>query len=268
MTFQTQLGSLHDKTERVRALATVDRRCDRRRRGARRPRRASSRKCDLLTAMVGEFPELQGLMGRYYAQHDGEPAEVCEALREQYLPRFAGDALPATHTGMARRDRRQARHHRRHLRDRPEADRHARSVRPAPRGARPAAHRRRAQARPRPAGADRPGARRTARSQRAGERRARGVRLRLRAPAGLLPRGRRGLRRSRPRCSTRCSPRARPRRSTSTCGCARWPTSCSCPTRRASRRPTSASPTSCASRRSRSGDPSTRTCCVTRPSRS
>jgi glycyl-tRNA synthetase beta chain len=51
--------------------------------------------------MVGEFPELQGLMGRYYAQHDGEHAEVAEALREQYLPRFAGDDLPATRTGMA-----------------------------------------------------------------------------------------------------------------------------------------------------------------------
>ena len=43
-------------------------------------RAARVSKCDLLTAMVGEFPELQGLMGRYYAQHDGEPAEVCEAL--------------------------------------------------------------------------------------------------------------------------------------------------------------------------------------------
>ena len=51
--------------------------------------------------MVGEFPELQGLMGRYYATHDGEPGEVAEALREQYLPRFAGDELPATRTGMA-----------------------------------------------------------------------------------------------------------------------------------------------------------------------
>jgi glycyl-tRNA synthetase beta chain len=51
--------------------------------------------------MVGEFPELQGVMGRHYALHDGEPAEVCEAIREQYLPRFAGDALPETRTGMA-----------------------------------------------------------------------------------------------------------------------------------------------------------------------
>ena len=64
-------------------------------------RAAELAKCDLITSMVGEFPELQGLMGRYYAQHDGEHAEVCEALREQYLPRFAGDELPATRTGMA-----------------------------------------------------------------------------------------------------------------------------------------------------------------------
>jgi glycyl-tRNA synthetase beta chain len=64
-------------------------------------RAAQLGKCDLLTSMVGEFPELQGLMGRYYAQHDGEPAEVCEALREQYLPRFAGDETPVTRTGMA-----------------------------------------------------------------------------------------------------------------------------------------------------------------------
>jgi glycyl-tRNA synthetase beta chain len=100
VTFQTQLGSLHDKTERVRALARSiamaiggdSRLAD---------RAAELAKCDLITSMVGEFPELQGLMGRYYAQHDGEHAEVCEALREQYLPRFAGDELPATNTGMA-----------------------------------------------------------------------------------------------------------------------------------------------------------------------
>jgi glycyl-tRNA synthetase beta chain len=53
-------------------------------------------KADLLTGMVGEFPELQGVMGRYYAQHDGEPAEVAEAIASHYQPRFAGDALPAS----------------------------------------------------------------------------------------------------------------------------------------------------------------------------
>jgi glycyl-tRNA synthetase beta chain len=100
VTFQTQLGSLHDKTERVRALARAiaiavggD--------AALADRAALLGKCDLLTAMVGEFPELQGLMGRYYARLDGEPADVCAAQSEQYLPRFAGDELPATKTGMA-----------------------------------------------------------------------------------------------------------------------------------------------------------------------
>ena len=100
VTFQTQLGSQHDKSERVRTLAKSiaaaigsD--------PALADRAAELSKCDLLTYMVGEFPELQGLMGRYYALHDREPAEVAEALREQYLPRFAGDALPATRTGMA-----------------------------------------------------------------------------------------------------------------------------------------------------------------------
>jgi glycyl-tRNA synthetase beta chain len=50
---------------------------------------------------VGEFPELQGTMGRYYARHDGEPEEVAAAIAEHYWPRFAGDALPTTHAGMA-----------------------------------------------------------------------------------------------------------------------------------------------------------------------
>jgi glycyl-tRNA synthetase beta chain len=100
VTYQTRLGSLHDKTGRVRALARsiasatgAD--------AALADRAAELAKCDLLTGMVGEFPELQGVMGRYYAANDGEPAEVCEAIHEQYLPRFAGDVLPSTPTGMA-----------------------------------------------------------------------------------------------------------------------------------------------------------------------
>jgi len=56
-------------------------------------------KTDLLTDMVGEFPELQGIIGTYYARHDGEPDEVAAAISEHYQPRFAGDALPATTTG-------------------------------------------------------------------------------------------------------------------------------------------------------------------------
>jgi glycyl-tRNA synthetase beta chain len=100
VTFQAQLGSLYDKTHRTRALAVEIAQSI----GgdlALADRGAQLSKCDLLTSMVGEFPELQGLMGRYYAHLDGEPAEVSEAQREQYLPRFAGDALPATRTGMA-----------------------------------------------------------------------------------------------------------------------------------------------------------------------
>ena len=55
---------------------------------------AALAKADLLTDMVGEFPELQGIMGRYYALHDGEPAEVADAIEQHYRPKFAGDSLP------------------------------------------------------------------------------------------------------------------------------------------------------------------------------
>jgi glycyl-tRNA synthetase beta chain len=58
-------------------------------------RAATLAKADLLTDMVGEFPELQGVMGRYYAEHDGEPPAVAAAIEQHYWPRFAGDALPA-----------------------------------------------------------------------------------------------------------------------------------------------------------------------------
>ena len=98
--FHVKLGSLHDKVERMQQLAariaeTI---------GGNRQlvlRAAQLAKADLMTAMVGEFPALQGTMGRYYAQHDGEPPEVAAAMAEQYLPRFAGDVLPATTTGQA-----------------------------------------------------------------------------------------------------------------------------------------------------------------------
>ncbi len=98
--FQNKLGTLFDKSMRVAKLA-VDvgttlgadvSRCE---------RAAMLSKCDLLTHMVGEFPELQGIMGRYYAHHDGEPADVAAALDEQYRPRFAGDALPSNAVAQA-----------------------------------------------------------------------------------------------------------------------------------------------------------------------
>jgi glycyl-tRNA synthetase beta chain len=98
--FQQKLGTLQAKSERVATLAGsiaqmmgAD--------VANAERAARLAKCDLMTAMVGEFPELQGIMGRYYAVHDGEPAEVATALDEQYMPRHAGDALPGTATGQA-----------------------------------------------------------------------------------------------------------------------------------------------------------------------
>ena len=100
VTFQAQLGSYADKTARITALAGQIARVA----GhdpATAQRAAEISKCDLLTAMVGEFPELQGVMGRYYAQHDGESAEVAAAIAEQYMPRFAGDALPTTGAGLA-----------------------------------------------------------------------------------------------------------------------------------------------------------------------
>jgi glycyl-tRNA synthetase beta chain len=100
VTFQTKLGSLHDKVERVGRLAV--RIAESSGSDAALARRAAElSKCDLLTLMVGEFPELQGVMGKYYAQHDGEPPELCAALEEQYWPRFAGDRVPETRTGIA-----------------------------------------------------------------------------------------------------------------------------------------------------------------------
>ncbi len=100
VTFQAQLGSIGDKMRRVAALAaSLAPTCGAQ--PARVARAAQLCKCDLLCAMVGEFPELQGVMGAYYAQADGEDAEVATAIREHYLPRGAGDVLPSTPSGMA-----------------------------------------------------------------------------------------------------------------------------------------------------------------------
>jgi glycyl-tRNA synthetase beta chain len=100
MTFQAQLGSYHARAARIHALAVAlaplvgaD--------AAAAGRAADLAKCDLLTGLVGEFTELQGTMGAYYARHDGESDAVATAIGEQYLPRFAGDALPASATGTA-----------------------------------------------------------------------------------------------------------------------------------------------------------------------
>jgi glycyl-tRNA synthetase beta chain len=96
--YHNKLGSQYDRTLRVEALAgRVAEMLSGNIADARRAARLA--KADLVTDMVGEFPELQGLMGRYYALHDGEKPEVATAIEEQYRPRFAGDALPATMTG-------------------------------------------------------------------------------------------------------------------------------------------------------------------------
>lgn len=100
ITFQAQLGSIGDKVRRVTQLAReIAARIDGDAQLAERA--AQLAKCDLVTNLVGEFPELQGIMGRYYATADGEPAEVAAAIAEHYQPRGAGDALPATKAGLA-----------------------------------------------------------------------------------------------------------------------------------------------------------------------
>jgi glycyl-tRNA synthetase beta chain len=98
--YHGKLGSQLERVERVRALAERIAR-DLKSDVALTGRAAWLAKADLLTGMVGEFPELQGVMGRYYALHDGEPREVADAIAEHYLPRFAGDMLPASAAGAA-----------------------------------------------------------------------------------------------------------------------------------------------------------------------
>lgn len=98
--YQQKLGTQYEKSLRVAALAAFI--AEQIGTDAARVRRAAElAKCDLLSQMVGEFPELQGVMGRYLALHDGEDAEVAQAIDEQYLPRFAGDAVPVTPVGQA-----------------------------------------------------------------------------------------------------------------------------------------------------------------------
>jgi glycyl-tRNA synthetase beta chain len=96
--YHAKLGSQLERVERITGIAVeiaktlgVDR--------THVERAARLAKADLRTEMVGEFPELQGLMGRYYAQHDGEPADVATAIEEHYRPRFADDELPASPVG-------------------------------------------------------------------------------------------------------------------------------------------------------------------------
>ncbi len=98
--FRDRLGSQRDRVLRIAALAqriAALLKAD----VALAKRAAELCKADLLTGMVGEFPELQGIMGRYYALHDGEKAEVADAIEQHYRPRFAGDRLPEDPTACA-----------------------------------------------------------------------------------------------------------------------------------------------------------------------
>ncbi|MGD9592926.1 MAG: glycine--tRNA ligase subunit beta, partial [Candidatus Berkiella sp.] len=99
MIFQKKLGTLYDKSQRIAKLAL----------GVGKQINAPSHLCeragklckaDLLTEMVFEFPELQGIMGSHYALHDGEPLEVAQAIKESFYPRFAKDSLPQTPVGI------------------------------------------------------------------------------------------------------------------------------------------------------------------------
>ena len=101
--FQRRLGTLHAKAGRISQLAgRVARAMGGSDRSVAQARRAGLLcKCDLLTEMVGEFPELQGQMGREYARRDGEPEEVADAIGEVYMPRFADDRIPGTAAGRA-----------------------------------------------------------------------------------------------------------------------------------------------------------------------
>ncbi len=95
--YQSGLGSLRDKSARTAVIAAAISAALELGRDAERA--AMLCKCDLLTGMVGEFPELQGTMGGYYARADGESDAVAAAIGEHYRPGFAGDALPATDDG-------------------------------------------------------------------------------------------------------------------------------------------------------------------------
>ena len=96
--YHNQLGNQLDRTKRVQGIAIgIAKKLNADEKLANRA--AEIAKTDLLTDMVGEFPELQGIMGTYYAKHDGENTDVASACSEHYMPRFAGDALPQTQTG-------------------------------------------------------------------------------------------------------------------------------------------------------------------------
>jgi glycyl-tRNA synthetase beta chain len=104
--YHNKLGTQHERMERVAKIAGVigarisQARGDDASLSAQAREAARLAKADLLTDMVGEFPELQGTMGRYYALHDGLPVQVADAIEDHYKPRFAGDDLPRGDVGV------------------------------------------------------------------------------------------------------------------------------------------------------------------------
>lgn len=99
LVYQAKLGNVLERTDRITSLTRWLGEQTHSEVGEA-VRAAELCKCDLLTEMVQEFPKLQGIMGRYYAEHDGEGSAVANAIEEHYRPRHAQDALPASHAGM------------------------------------------------------------------------------------------------------------------------------------------------------------------------
>ena len=99
--YHNKLGTQGERAQRVAAIASaIGQQLGGEALARQADQAALLSKADLLTDMVGEFPELQGIMGRYYALHDGLPAEVADAIEDHYKPRFAGDELPRGEVGL------------------------------------------------------------------------------------------------------------------------------------------------------------------------
>ena len=100
--YHNKLGTQGERVERVQKIArAIGDRLGGANLGEQAAHAAHLAKADLLTDMVGEFPELQGIMGGYYARHDGEPVAIQEAIEDHYKPRFSGDSLPRNAVGVA-----------------------------------------------------------------------------------------------------------------------------------------------------------------------
>jgi len=100
--YHNKLGSQGERIDRVKVLAgAIGRACGGDILATKADIAATQAKADLLTGMVGEFPELQGIMGRYYALNDGQSADVADAIEDHYKPRFSGDSLPRNPVGLS-----------------------------------------------------------------------------------------------------------------------------------------------------------------------